>query len=77
MPDRKIIGTRNGGNRVVYTVTTVTLGQSLTVVIGQSLYFMAGLWDRMNKEEISMAGKAANIGREWVGDHPVAIGQIG
>ena len=51
MPDRKIIRTRNGGSRVVYPVTTVTLGQSIAVVIGQSLSFMAGLWDRMNEEK--------------------------
>ena len=34
MPDQKIIGTRKGGSRVVYPVTTVTLGQSMAVVIG-------------------------------------------
>ena len=73
MPDGNIIGTRKGGNRIVYPVTTVKLGQSIAVVIGKSLYFMAGLWDRMNEKEITMAGNAANIGREWIEDHPVAL----
>ena len=46
-------------------VYPVTLEQSMAVVIGQSLYFMAGLWDRMNEREVAMAGRAANLGEEF------------
>ena len=77
MPDRKTIRTRKEGARVVYPVSTVTLGQSMAVVIGQSLYFMAVLWDRMNEKEVRMAGKAANRGREWIEDHPAAVAHLG
>ena len=62
---------------MVYPVTTVTLGQSMAVVIGPSLYFLASLWDRMGEKEIAMAGKAANLGREWIEDHPAALALIG
>ena len=51
MPDNKI---RKGGTRVVYPVKTVTLSQSMAVVIGQS---MSGLWDWMTKDEVVMAGE--------------------
>lgn len=34
MRDGRIIATRKGGTRVVYPVTTVTLGQLMAVVIG-------------------------------------------
>ena len=62
---------------MVFPVSTVTLGQSMAVVIGQSLYFMGGLWDRMNEKEVAMAGRAANLGREWLEDHPVALATVG
>ena len=77
MPAFKNIRTTKGEGKAVYPVVKVTLGQSMAVVIGRSLYFMTGVWNRMTEDEVEMAGKAARLGREWIGDHPVALAKLG
>ena len=45
----------------------VNLGQALTVVAGNKIYHMAGLW---RKEEAEGANEVAFAETQWIEDHP-------
>lgn len=60
-------------HRVVTTSTTpawlMALGQAM---MGNKVYHMAALWDRMTEEEIMGANEAAFAGKQWIQERPAA-----
>lgn len=69
---QRTIQTLSGNVTVVHPVEAVTLGQAVVVVAGNKIYFIAGLWNKMSKEEAQGANEGAFAGKQWIEDHPVA-----
>lgn len=71
-PRQKAITTRSGNTTIVFPIEAIGLGQAVIVVAGNKIYHMAGLWDKVNREEARGANEAALAGKHWIEDHPAA-----
>ena len=62
--ERKSHETMSGNLTVVHPVEVVTLGKALVVVAGNKVYFVAGLWNRVSREEVQGANEGGFAGRQ-------------
>lgn len=69
---QKVITTLGGNATIVHPIEAVGLGQAVMVVAGNRIYRMAGLWDKMNREEAEGANEEAFAGKQWIEDHSAA-----
>ena len=69
-PRHRVTQTLEGTVIIGYLVEAVGLGQALMVMADNKVYHMAGLWDKMIKEECKGANEATFAGRQWIEQHP-------
>ena len=55
----------------MHTQSKLALGQPLMVAAGNTAYYMAGLWQKLTREESDGANEAAFAGRKCIEEHPV------
>lgn len=70
MNKSKILRMLGGRATKAFPLGSVGLGQALTVVAGNRMYHMAGIWDKMTEEACRGVNKGAFAGTQYLEDYP-------